>query len=353
MHASLVDWLICPDCRADAPLQLQVSEEEQGQILEGELACAHCRSRFPIRRGTPRFVSTAEDYCGNFGFQWQRWKAVQIDRLEGHHLSETRFFDNVPWDPEWMKGRWILDAGCGAGRFSDVAASHGAHVVACDLSDAVDACRENTIANAERVHTVQASVYALPFREGSFDAAFCFGVIQHTPDPRRTMETIPRYVRSRGLLAYDFYERTPWERPWVPHFFFRRFTPRWPTRRLLAFSHLLTALFFPLAWVVSRVPLLRSLCPLLPIAINSSKGLSLRAQYQSTVLDTFDRYGPLFEQRQHFREVAALLSRLGLQDILGRPGAVSARLPDAWRDRSPDPAQRGSSSASAAAATAR
>lgn len=348
MRASLLDLLICPGCRADAPLQLQVSAEEQGEILEGELACARCQARYPIRLGTPRFASTAEDTCDNFGFQWNRWKAIQIDRLEGHHLSETRFFDNVPWDREWMKGRRILDAGCGAGRFSDVAAGHGAHVVACDLSDAVDACRENTRGHAERVHTLQASVYSLPFREGCFDAAFCFGVIQHTPDPARTMETLPRYVRSGGLLAYDFYERTPWERPWVPHFFFRRFTPRWPPRRLLGFSHLLVALFFPLAWVVSRVPLLRSLCPVLPIAINSSHELSLRTQYQWTVLDTFDWYGPLFEQRQHFREVAALLSRLGLQDIMGRPGAVSARLPDPWRDRGPDPAQRGSSSGSRA-----
>lgn len=329
MRTSLLHILICPECREDAPLRLQVSAEEQGEILEGEFACAHCQARYPIRRGTPRFVAKAEDYCENFGFQWTRWKAIQIDRLEGHRLSEARFFDEVPWDREWMKGKWILDAGCGAGRFTDVAAGHGAHVVACDISDAVDACRENTRANGERVHTVQASLYALPFREGSFDAAFCFGVIQHTPDPRRTMETLPRYVRSRGLLAYDFYERTPWERPWVPHFFFRRFTPRWPARRLLAFSHLLTALFFPVGWVLSRVPLLRSLCGFLPIAIISSKELSLRTQYQWTVLDTFDWYGPRFEQRQHFREVAAQLSRLGLQDIMGRPGTVSARIPAA------------------------
>jgi SAM-dependent methyltransferase len=333
MHASLIDLLICTACRTDAPLRLGVGEGTREEVLEGELLCTHCRSRFPIRRGTPRFVETAQDYCGNFGFQWERWKSIQIDRLEGHRLSEARFFAEVPWDREWMKGKRILDAGCGAGRFSDVAAGCGATVVACDLSDAIDACRDNTRGSAGRVHTVQASLYDLPFREGSFDAVFCFGVIQHTPDPRRTMATLPRYVRPGGLLAYDFYERSPWERPWVPHFFFRRFTPRWPISRLLAFSHLLTALFFPLAWVVSRIPFVKRLKPLLPIAIQSSPELSLRAQYQWTVLDTFDWYGPHFEQRQHYREVTTLLAGLGLQDMTGRPGVVTARLPDAGPDR--------------------
>jgi SAM-dependent methyltransferase len=334
MHGSLIDLLVCPACRADAPLRLDACEkEDDGQILEGELGCSRCASRFPVRRGTPRFVATTDDYCGNFGFQWKRWKGIQIDRIQGHRLSETRFFDEVPWDREWMKGKWILDAGCGAGRFTDVAAGHGANVVACDISNAVDACRENTRANRDRVHTVQASLYDLPFRGGSFDAAFCFGVIQHTPDPRRTMETVPRFVRTGGWLAYDFYERTRWERPWVPHFFLRRYTPEWPVGRLLVFSHVLTAVFFPLAWVVHRTPVLDQLSALLPVAVFSSKELSLRAQYQWTVLDTFDWYGPRFEQRQNFREVATLLSRLGLQDIMGRPGSVTARLPDRWPDR--------------------
>jgi SAM-dependent methyltransferase len=352
MHPGLVDLLICPECREDAPLRLLVNEADKGEILEGELACGHCGARYPIRRGTPRFVAGAEDYCENFGYQWLRWRVVQIDRLKGHRISETRFFDQVPWDASWMKGKLILDAGCGAGRFADVAAAHGAEVVACDISEAVDACRENTRFNAERVHTVQASIYALPFRDGTFDAAFCFGVVQHTPDPAKTMETIPRFVRPAGSVAIDFYERTPWEKPWVPHFFFRRWTPRWPVRRLLAFSDVLTALFFPLGWLLSRLPVFRGLCPVLPIAINSSKEMSLADQYRSTVLCTFDWYGPQFEQRQHFREVVRLLSRLGLQDVLGWPGVASARIPASRPDRHPGPAKTEPATTSAGAAVA-
>lgn len=335
MRASLLDLLICTSCRADARLRMSVRAEERGEILEGELSCTHCQARFPIVRGTPRFVASQDDYCGNFGFQWQRWNSIQIDGLGGHHMSEDRFFDQIPWDREWMKEKLILDAGCGAGRFTDVALRHGAHVVACDISDAIDACRENTRGHADQVHTVHASLYALPFREGTFDAAYCFGVIQHTPDPKQTMETLPRFVKPRGHLVYDFYERTPWEKPWVPHFYLRRYTPQWPAGRLLALSQILTAIFFVPGWLMARLPVVQALCPMLPIAICANPQLALKYQYQWTVCDTFDWYGPQFEQRQHYREVATLLSRMGLQDILGRPGTVSARIPDALRERNP------------------
>ena len=45
--------------------------------------------------------------------------------MSGHRLSETRFFNDIHWESAWLKDKLILDAGCGAGRFADVAALHG------------------------------------------------------------------------------------------------------------------------------------------------------------------------------------------------------------------------------------
>ena len=166
-----------------------MSAEEKGEVLEGELTCAHCGSQFPIRRGTPRFVGTGEDYCGNFGFQWQRWKAVQIDRHQGHRLSERALPRPGSLGPGMDEGKLILDAGCGAGRFSDVAAAHGA-----DRGLRHQRCGRRVPGQyaperGARAH-VQASLYSLPFRE-HVDAAFCFGVIQHTPDPAADYKPFP------------------------------------------------------------------------------------------------------------------------------------------------------------------
>ena len=37
------------------------------------------------------------------------------------------------------EGKWVLDAGCGMGRFAEIALKIGAQVVALDYSNAVDA----------------------------------------------------------------------------------------------------------------------------------------------------------------------------------------------------------------------
>jgi SAM-dependent methyltransferase len=226
-----------------------------------------------------------------------------------------------------MRGKLILDAGCGAGRFADVAASHGARVVACDLSRAADACREVTRIHEGAVQAVQASIYALPLRPQVFDALYCFGVIQHTPEPNRTMQVLPSLLKPGGMLAYDFYQRTNWEKPFIPHWAFRRFTPSWPAQRTLLFAQILTAAFFPVSAVMARLPVFSNYTTVLPIATIYNRELSLEQQYLWTLLDTFDWYGPKFEQRQDFREVSRLLSQLGLQDIVARPGVVTARAP--------------------------
>jgi SAM-dependent methyltransferase len=327
MDRSLVGLLECPGCRASTPFSLEADDAVGDDVISGALRCPPCGARYPIREGVPRFVSLHEDYCTNFGFQWQRWKNLQVDRLGGHHLSERQFFNEVPWDREWMRGKLILDAGCGAGRFTDVAAQFGARVVACDMSQAIDACRQTTRVHGNRVHPVQASLYELPFRRGVFDGIFCLGVIQHTPDPKKTMETLPEFLRPGGLLGINFYQTTPWERPWVPRWFLRKWTPRWPTNRLLVAAHILTAAFFPLAWLMAQIPIVRWLTPALPVAILTDSELSLRQEYQWTVLDTFDWYGPKYELRQDYRAVARLLSGLQMQDIIARPGVVTARAP--------------------------
>lgn len=327
MRESLLQMLDCPKCRAGRGLLLAATESHGDDVIRGQLTCPACGRQYLVSNGIPRFVEPSEDYCKNFGFQWQRWKEIQIDRLAHHHHSENRFFDEVPWDREWMRGRLILDAGCGAGRFADVAAMYGAQVVACDLSNAIDACREVTSAHGPTVHHVQASIYELPFRRRVFDAAYCFGVIQHTPDPVRTMEAVPAYLKAGGQLAYDFYQRTSWERPYVPRWMFRRFTPSWPEERTLLLAQALTAAFFPVGMAMNRLPPLRAFFPALPIAFIDHPDLSLKQNYTWALLDTFDWYSPAYEQRQDYREVAKLLSRAGMQDIVARPGVVTARSP--------------------------
>ena len=141
MRTQLLDYLACPNCEMETPFDVQANaSQDDGDIVSGTLTCQSCQCVYQIRDGIPRFVSLDQDYCSNFGFQWKRWRTLQIDRLSGHSLSTDRFFADSEWPPSSLEGKVVLDAGCGAGRFADVAAAHGATVIAVDLSDAIDAC---------------------------------------------------------------------------------------------------------------------------------------------------------------------------------------------------------------------
>lgn len=327
MSPWLLDLLVCPACPGDAPLALSDETRAGGDIASGRLACVGCGGAWPIEGGIPRFVAEAEDYAGNFGFQWARWRTVQIDRLNGTTLTEERLLRDSGWARDWLDGKLILDAGCGAGRFADVMAGLGARVVAADLSRAVDACAATCAVHGDAVACVQASIYALPLRKGTFDAVHCAGVIQHTPEPAGAMQALPPFLKPGGRLAYNFYEAGG-SRNWqLAKYALRRATPAMRPDRLLALCRALVAVFFPLSWALSHVRYLRYLNRFLPICATHTRGLTLDRQFTWTLLDTFDWYSPRYEIAQDHRAVAALLREAGLAEVEAAPGIARARSP--------------------------
>ena len=76
----------------------------------------------------------------------------------GYRLQKIVFFAATGWNKSELKGKWILDVGCGAGRFAEIAASSGANIIALDYSSAVDACRKN-LKEYKNVHVIQGDIY--------------------------------------------------------------------------------------------------------------------------------------------------------------------------------------------------
>lgn len=325
MRHWLLDLLVCPRCGEEQPLALHDSIQDGSEIVAGRLACGVCGGAWPIRDGIPRFVSAGADYAATFGWQWRRWRSLQIDHLNGHSFSEDRLLHDSGWPRDWFGGKTILDAGCGAGRFADVMAERGARAVAIDLSSAVDACRETCARHDGRVQCVQASIYELPLRKAAFDGVHCAGVIQHTPDPARTMRVLPAYLKPGGRLAYNFYE-WHWNRLLqIGKFGLRTFTPHLPPNVLLALCRMLVALFFPITLALSRVRYVRYVNRFFPIAATHRPELGLTEQHGWTLLDTFDWYSARYERAQNHRKVRRLLAEAGLADIETAPGLARAR----------------------------
>lgn len=319
MQLKLLGVLACPGC--GGALTCTATETDlAGDVLEGRLDCERGGHQFPIEKSIPRFVPR-ENYAASFGYQWNRFKLEQIDSANGTNLSAQRFYAETHWSREWLKGKWVLDAGCGAGRFLDVASDSEAEVVGLDISSAIDAARAN-LAGRTNVHLVQASVYEPPFREGAFDGVYCIGVVQHTPDPQQTMRTLPRLLRSGGLIAITAYERKLFTKL-NAKYLFRPLTKRVEKQKLLAAIKGAMPLLFPLTSVLFRLPLVgRVFMFTIPVAnYVEEPALTKRQRYDWAVLDTFDMLSPQYDQPRTQGEVEQALSGAGVVQIKRLPNS--------------------------------
>lgn len=313
MKLDFCSTLVCPDCKSE--LRAEVREGDDHSITSGTLTCLPCDRSYQIVNGIPRFVSDDQQYCENFGWQWEKFRRTQIDAFNGLKESELRFNAETGWEPKEMKGELTLDAGCGAGRFSAIAAQYGAKVVAVDLSSAVDACAANMQELGLDVEIVQASLYKLPFRPGTFDRIFSLGVVQHTPDPKLTIRTLPVFLKPGGRLALWIYEKR-WTRFLMSRNLIRYVTKKLPRRANYGFSVAAVTVLFPVTAALSLIPGLRKAVPLVPISSRHYWGkMSLKQQWEWTLLDTFDSYSAAHEHCQREEDVIKELQSAGMDNV--------------------------------------
>lgn len=323
MNRDLLTILICPSCGSE--LALAGEEAVNGAIESGLLRCRGCSRRYPITRGVPRFVAP-ENYADSFGLQWNRFRRTQLDSHSGHPISRDRFFRCTGWRPEELRDARILDVGCGAGRFTEIALAAGAHVVAVDYSNAVDACHENHAASP-RLDVVQADVYALPLTPGSFDFAYCMGVLQHTPDVRRAFLALPPMLRHGGRLAVDVYPKLRRNAIW-PKYWLRPLTRRLPAARLFGLVERAVPVLLPLSLALGRIPGVgRQLRRAIPVAnYEDVLPLTPRQVKEWAVLDTFDMLAPAYDQPQAAETLRAWFTEAGMNDVwVGRMGFLVGR----------------------------
>lgn len=313
MRTKLFEVLACPKCLGELCCS-RVKLKRGDEIIEGELRCIRYGCIFPIENGIPRFVSR-DSYASSFGYQWNQFRLEQLDSFNGTTLSENRFYTETNWSKDWMDGKWILDAGCGAGRFLDVASKTGAEVVGIDLSNAVDAAGIN-LAGRSNVHLVQASIYDLPFRSQSFDGCYCIGVIQHTPNPRKALQSLPRILKAGGDIAVTIYERRRWTRLYSKYLL-RPLTKRLSDEMLLRIISVAMPALFPITNFLFQLPYLGRLFMFtIPVAnYVNEKELSPQQRYNWAILDTFDMLSPKFDHPQTQFEVEQALNGEGITNL--------------------------------------
>jgi 2-polyprenyl-3-methyl-5-hydroxy-6-metoxy-1,4-benzoquinol methylase len=141
-------------------------------------------------------------YAGNFGKQWARFRDIQLDSVNGTAISKS-YLEQLTGSPvELLEGKTVMEVGAGAGRFTEYFIRHAKLVVAVDLSEAIFV---NAALGASNLVPVQANLLEMPPMKMRFDMVYCRGVLQHTPDPVRSMAQLHQWVKPGGTVVFDIY----------------------------------------------------------------------------------------------------------------------------------------------------
>jgi len=196
MKERLLEYLACPACQG--PLKIENAVWERDEIREGKLICGGCAAAYPIRDFVPRFVEKKlieqeERTRSAWGFQWNIF-----DEL--HDSYREQFLDWIyPVRKNFFRDKVVVDAGCGMGRFTMLAAEFGAReVIGFDLSRAVDAAARLG-AGIPNLHIIQADIYSLPLKQ-EIDFIYSIGVIHHLPNPYEGFSKLCRLLKPGGAI---------------------------------------------------------------------------------------------------------------------------------------------------------
>lgn len=282
---------------------------------EGEFLKSDSGESFPIVRNIPRFVSS-DNYAAAFGLEWKRHAKTQLDSFSGTRVTRTRFERCIGKDVSALKGLNVMEAGCGAGRFTELMVNAGANTHSFDLSVAVEANQDN-IGDRPNYSISQASLLEPPFPKASFDYVFCLGVIQHTPSPEKSIESLWKMVKPGGNMVIDHYTLTfsfATKLSNVYRIFLRKMDPE----KAKKVTDKMVDFFFPIHWAVRKFRpaqmLLSRVSPCL-VYFNAFPELTKEQHKDWCRLDTFDHTTDYYKHLRSPRSIRKTLKSLGAVDI--------------------------------------
>jgi SAM-dependent methyltransferase len=296
---------------AKVKYDLHVVEEVAGEIKEGFLFTES--EKIPISGYLPRFVSS-ENYADSFGLQWNIFERTQIDSSNFSDLTSQRFYRGTGWAPGEIRGNKILEAGSGAGRFTEILLKAGAIVYSFDLSEAVEANYRNN--RNKKLCLFQGDIYHIPLEEHSFDKVFCYGVLQHTPNPKKAFLSLVKYLKPGGQISVDCYLKDGSIRPWKSKYLWRPLTTKMNERRLLNIIKFYIPLWFPIDTFIKNIPLAgRYLGSIIPCWNCSGRIHGKQELLEWAIMDTFDARGAKYDKPQTIEDIQSWFHEARLKNI--------------------------------------
>lgn len=103
-----------------------------------------------------------------------------------------------------IKGKHILDIGCGYGSLSSLLLKRGATVTATEVENKKLEFAKKKLGSSKNISFVKVEDERLPFPDNSFDIVTLFDVIEHVKTPELLMSEVTRVLKPKGLLYVEF-----------------------------------------------------------------------------------------------------------------------------------------------------
>ena len=244
--------------------------------------------KYTVIEDIPRFVES-ENFASPFGLQWNTFKKAQLDSYTKTSMSEDRVRTALQMPLESIKGLKIIEAGSGAGRFTEILLKYGAIVYSFDLSNAVSANYENNMPH-ENLTIFQGDIENIPFKDNFFDVSLYLGVMQHTRNFSLSLAEVARVTKDAGTISFDHYQTH------IGHYtslylVYWMLIKQLPNNLQLKVTDFLTAMFFPIHWIFRNYSLIQWLLRRIsPISFYYGMfDLNKEQHYELSKLDTHDK----------------------------------------------------------------
>jgi len=282
---------------------------------------------YPIIAGIPRFVGS-ENYASDFGLQWNLFSKTQLDSHTGTNTSLERLSRCLNGHLDGINGKLVLEAGCGAGRFTEVLLKNGAIVHSFDLSNAVEANMKNN-GKSKNLILAQADIDKIPFPKRHYDYVICLGVLQHTPITENSILNLYEMVRPGGCLIFDHYI-FKWRNVLPPpigrsDIIYRKILLALPQEKRFKTIKKIVDFFFPLHWQYKdSLTFQRILRRISPVHFYYPH-MALRNKqmyYEWALLDTHDYLTDNYKHHRSIGQIEQLLRKLNANEIVVNEGGT-------------------------------
>lgn len=248
----------------------------------------------------------------SFGEEWNRFHTFSkktIDKIC------KEYFDIID-DAMVNKDTYMIDIGCGSGRWSEYFADKVNFIEAVDPSDAVFAA-DKLLGEKRNVRITKASINTLPWPDEIFDYGMSVGVLHHIPNTQSALNACVKKIKKGGYfyiyLYYKFDDRgLIFKSIFYISDLVRRVVSKMPSvikkfvcdiLAIIAYMPfvLTSRLFFALGY--------KKLAEKIPLSAYANKDFYIIRN------DSLDRFGTRLEQRFTKSEIETMMFKAGLSNI--------------------------------------